>query len=101
MRKFQPLLHQGEMYSLSNFTVAVYTQHMTQRASTNPYYILLREESEIQKIHVDDRAIPRYAFDFVLFKHIRHIKQDNNILIGTVNLNHHCLSPVRLCEIIN
>ncbi|WOH04056.1 hypothetical protein DCAR_0623461 [Daucus carota subsp. sativus] len=98
VRKFQPLLHQGEMYSLSNFTVAVYTQHMTQRASTNPYYILLREESEIQKIHVDDRAIPRYAFDFVLFKHIRHIKQDNNILIDIVGLIGFVEPP---CVVIN
>ncbi|WOH00739.1 hypothetical protein DCAR_0520113 [Daucus carota subsp. sativus] len=98
VRKFQPLLHQGEMYSLSNFTVAVYTQDMTQRASTNPYYILFREESEIQKIDVDDRAIPRYAFDFVLFKHIRHIKQDNNILIDIVGLIGFVEPP---CVVIN
>lgn len=74
MHKFQPLLYQGQMYSLSNFTVAVYTQDITHRVSTNPYYILFREESEIQRIDGNDRSIPRYAFDFVLFKHIRHMK---------------------------
>ncbi|WOH15017.1 hypothetical protein DCAR_0934548 [Daucus carota subsp. sativus] len=47
---------------------------------------LLYQESEIQRIDGNDRSIPRYAFDFVLFKHIHHMKQDNNILIDIVGI---------------
>ncbi|KAL1811302.1 uncharacterized protein LOC108192704 isoform X3 [Daucus carota subsp. sativus] len=84
--RFHPLLHQSEMYSLFNFSVVLFSHDITHRVSKNSYYILFHEHPEVKALGPNDKAIPKYCFDFVFLKDVRHIKHDNNILIDIVGL---------------
>ena len=82
VKKFKPLIEEGQIYEIYNFSVSKYSVDFKLRACNKSVYILFREDTIVLASEKDVQMIPKNYFDFLMFKDVRQCIGNNNRLLG-------------------